>query len=118
MSAYPDVQERVHSELKEVVGARGDKMPHLDDRPNTPYTDATLEELYRHCPMTDINVLHCTTRDVSFRGVIIPKDTQVLALHRTIHDDPKYFPEPEVFKPERFLKQGTLKNATLIKLSC
>jgi cytochrome P450 len=43
-------------------------------------------------------------RDTKYRDIIIPRGTPVSMSIRDIHDDPKIFPEPETFMPERWLK--------------
>merc|ERR1719414_2893068 len=45
MVRHPDVQEKVHAELDNVLGS--DLSPKLQDRPNLPYTEATLMEVQR-----------------------------------------------------------------------
>lgn len=44
-----------------------------------------------------------TNRDTVLSGYDIPKDAIVIANLYLAHIDPKYWPNPEMFKPERFL---------------
>jgi len=47
---------------------------------------------------------------------IIPKDTTVMVQLGAVHLDPSLFPQPEVFRPERFLdSDGNYKGSELIK---
>ncbi|GFQ84222.1 cytochrome P450 2A10 [Trichonephila clavata] len=45
LSKHPDVQKKIQEELDTVVGR--ERLPSWIDRPNLPYLDATIQELYR-----------------------------------------------------------------------
>ena len=44
--------------------------------------------------------------DVEVNGVPIPKRTVVIVPILVLHKDPKYWPEPEEFRPERYRDMG------------
>ncbi|XP_014679542.1 PREDICTED: cytochrome P450 2D14-like [Priapulus caudatus] len=44
-----------------------------------------------------------TTADIKLEGYSIPARAMVIANFTAILNDPKYFPEPEMFSPERHL---------------
>lgn len=50
---------------------------------------------------------HMTNEDVQIAGYCIPKHTIVMGFLTTSHLDPKYFPEPRQFRPERFIDDVT-----------
>ncbi|XP_066270582.1 cytochrome P450 2U1-like [Branchiostoma lanceolatum] len=101
MALYPDVQRKVQDELEAAVG-KG-RAPTLADVPKLPFTEATIKELQRICNVAPLAVPRMTATDVELRGYRIPKGTQVCMNLYTVHMDPKYFAEPEVFNPNRFL---------------
>ncbi len=107
MCAYPDVQEKLHAEVKDKVGLR---TPALSDRSNTNYVNSFLEEVMRHSHQMDLCVPHAIMEDTSFKGFHFPKGTQVFAHINHVHNDPSHWSEPEVFKPERFLINGSFKS--------
>ncbi|KAI8503032.1 hypothetical protein Bbelb_188530 [Branchiostoma belcheri] len=101
MSLNPDIQRKVQDELEAAVG-KG-KAPTLADVSKLPFTEATIKEIQRICNVAPLAVPRMTTVDVELRGYSIPKGTQVCMNIYSAHMDPKYFPEPEVFNPNRFL---------------
>ena len=55
-------------------------------------------------------VPHAVHDDVMFRGYFIPKDSTVLINLNSILKDPEIFPDPDSFRPSRFLdEEGRLK---------
>ena len=53
-----------------------------------------------------LNLIHKTTRDVTIRGYLIPKNTCIVPQIGAVLFDETIFPEPESFKPERFLNEN------------
>ncbi len=102
MVLHPDIQAKVQAELDEVTG-RGARMITSDDRTKTPYTEAVIHEIQRLGNITPIGVNHCATRDGYLGGFFVPKDTQVFCNLGVVHHDPKHFPEPYKFDPNRYL---------------
>ena len=49
-----------------------------------------------------------TTEDDVFDGYHIPKGSTIIPNSYTIHRDARLYPEPELFKPERFIRDGEL----------
>ncbi|KAI0257947.1 cytochrome P450 [Gloeopeniophorella convolvens] len=95
MILHPDVQVKAQAELDSVVGR--DRLPTFEDRPRLPYIDALCREVLRWKVVTPLAVPHATTEDNVYEGFFIPKGTLLVSA------DPITYPEPSVFKPERFL---------------
>ncbi|THH00304.1 hypothetical protein EW026_g2196 [Hermanssonia centrifuga] len=99
--AYPEIQARAHAELDSVVGR--DRLPTPEDEKNLPYIRAVIKEIERvHNPFW-LGTPHMSTEDFNYRGTFIPKNTVVILNTWTMHNDPKRFPEPEKFNPDRYL---------------
>ncbi|XP_056419930.1 cytochrome P450 2K6-like isoform X2 [Hyla sarda] len=106
MIKYPDIQEKVQSEIDKVIGSATPKMEH---RQQMPYTDAVIHEIQRFGDIAP-TVLHAVSRDVTFKGYFIPKGTPVIPVLHSISKDKKLFEKPDEFYPEHFLdSQGNFK---------
>ncbi|GAA5997441.1 cytochrome P450 [Rhodotorula paludigena] len=101
MCAFPDVQAKAQAELDRVVG-RG-RLPNFSDQPDLVYCGAVVREILRWRTVIAGGLAHASTEDDWYNGYFIPKGTIVLANHWAIHLDPEVYPEPEKFKPERFI---------------
>ncbi|KAL4831766.1 hypothetical protein H8958_015673 [Nasalis larvatus] len=82
----------------------------LDDQAKMPYTEAVIHEIQRFADLLPMGVPHIVTQQTSFRGYIIPKDTEVYLILSTALHDPHYFEKPDAFNPDHFLDaSGALK---------
>ncbi|KAJ8032093.1 Cytochrome P450 2C25 [Holothuria leucospilota] len=101
ISSRPDVEERLEKEVEEVIGY--ERNPCLADRENMPYTKAVIQESLRYVTVAPLGVYHKVQKDTWFKGYFLPKDTMILPNLWGMHHDPDTFPEPDKFKPERFI---------------
>ncbi|XP_071788972.1 cytochrome P450 2J4-like [Asterias amurensis] len=108
MMAYPEVQARVQRELDDAVGR--DRLPNMADKPQLPYTEATILEVQRLASIASLAVTHMLSKDTSLLGYDIPKGTLLIANLWAVSRDPSIWSDPEKFIPERFLYEaGSLK---------
>ncbi|KAI0335797.1 cytochrome P450 [Cubamyces sp. BRFM 1775] len=98
---HPAVQARVQAQLDKVVGR--DRLPTFADREQLSEVCAYVQEIYRWRPVAPLGVPHKATEDVFWNGYVIPAGTEVHACHWAIGRDPDVYPDPEAFKPERWL---------------
>lgn len=68
-----------------------------------PYTEAVLHEVLRFCNIVPLGIFHATSEDAVVRGYSIPKGTTVITNLYSVHFDEKYWKDPDIFYPERFL---------------
>ncbi|KAI0081468.1 cytochrome P450 [Panus rudis PR-1116 ss-1] len=107
MAMYPEAQKRAQKHVDAVLGQERLALP--EDRPSLPYVDALIREVLRWKPSVPLAVPHQTSQDDVYRGYFIPKGTTVIANAWDMLHDPEEYPDPEAFKPERFLRpDGTL----------
>ncbi|XP_078702507.1 vitamin D(3) 25-hydroxylase-like [Branchiostoma floridae x Branchiostoma belcheri] len=100
MIMYPDVQEKVQSELDAVVGGA---LPALSHRARLPYTQATVLEVQRIRHAGPLGLPHATTQDVTVGQFHLPTGAKVMTNLHSLHMDPAYWSEPDRFDPGRFL---------------
>ncbi|PIL22693.1 cytochrome P450 [Ganoderma sinense ZZ0214-1] len=106
LSLHPEVQRKARAELDSVVGPN--RLPTFADRDALPYVGAIVKELLRwHC-VVPLGIAHCSIADDEYGGYFIPEGTTILVNSWAITHDPERYPEPDMFMPERFLKEGKL----------
>ncbi|PFH46822.1 hypothetical protein AMATHDRAFT_7363 [Amanita thiersii Skay4041] len=104
MAMYPDVQKKAQMEIDAVVGH--ERLPSFEDRQSLHYVNAIVKELTRWLPVAPLGLPHVSTEDDVYEGFFIPKGTVIMGNIWAIMRDPEVFPEPEEFRPERFIKDG------------
>ncbi|XP_075057346.1 cytochrome P450 2K1-like [Mixophyes fleayi] len=100
MAKYPIVQEKVQDEISRVVGSA--KLSH-SQRGQMPFTNAVIHEIQRFSDILPLNLPHETTRDVAFKGYVIPKGTFIIPLLSSVLRDKTQFEKPDEFYPNHFL---------------
>ncbi|KAH9894789.1 CyP450 monooxygenase [Cubamyces lactineus] len=106
MGSYPDVQRKAQVELDAVVGH--DRLPTFADHDSLPYVSALVKECLRWRVVAPLGMPHASTEVFEFRGYVIPRGTLLVYNIWGYSRDPRHYPDPEVFRPERFLKDGVL----------
>jgi cytochrome P450 len=104
MIVYPEIQAEVHQELDRVI-AKTEKIS-FEDRTKLPFVEACIHELLRHIPHFPAGIPHATTNDVTLNDYFIPKQTPIFVNFYSLTRDEKYWEEPEVFNPHRFLNEN------------
>ncbi|EFA81144.1 hypothetical protein PPL_05981 [Heterostelium album PN500] len=106
MINHPEVQEKVAKELKEL----NTNEVNLSHKPNAPYTNAVIKEVLRIRPTAPMGLNRSNNEDTEICGYFIPKETQLLMNIYSVHHNPKYWPNPEQFNPDRFLEPENVNN--------
>ncbi|KAF5348469.1 hypothetical protein D9756_009678 [Leucocoprinus leucothites] len=108
MLKNPEIQRRAQYELDMVIGP--DRLPEFSDIPQLPYLSAVIREVLRWNPIGPLGVPHRTSDEDVFMGYYIPKGCTVMANAYAMLHDEEVFSDPSEFKPERFLKNGVLRD--------
>ncbi|KAJ3733959.1 cytochrome P450 [Lentinula guzmanii] len=102
MSLHPEVQRKAQAEIDSVVG--NSRLPTFLDRPDMPYVEGVMREVYRWNPVGPIASPHrlTTEADDVYRDWTIPKGSIVIANSWGVMHDPEVYPDPFEFDPERY----------------
>ncbi|KAG2147517.1 cytochrome P450 [Suillus clintonianus] len=108
-ACFPEEQAKVHAELDAVIGRH--RAPTFADQGSLPRLQAFISETLRWRPGVSSSLSHRTTQDVIWENYCIPAGTTVLGHLWPISRDPDVYPEPDAFKPQRWLDdQGSLRD--------
>ncbi|KZV68642.1 cytochrome P450 [Peniophora sp. CONT] len=100
----PEVQVKAQTELDGITG--GSRLPTLSDRKHTPYIDAMVKEVLRWGSVIPLGLPHVTRADDVYNDMFIPAGTTVMPNQYGMSRDESYYPDPMIFKPERFLGEN------------
>eukprot|EP00112_Aurelia_sp_Birch-Aquarium-sp1_P007736 Seg1845.6 transcript_id=Seg1845.6/GoldUCD/mRNA.D3Y31 product="Cytochrome P450 3A24" protein_id=Seg1845.6/GoldUCD/D3Y31 len=103
LAVYPEIQEKLVEEIKQVC-----ELPdttNYEEIKNMPYLEACISETLRLYPPGFI-ISRTVDESCTIEGVPFKKGMSVLIPVYSIQRDEKYWPEPEAFKPERFMPEN------------
>nr|QLC36648.1 cytochrome P450 4V2 [Kryptolebias hermaphroditus] len=106
LGSHPEVQWKVHQELQEVFGTSGRPIT-TEDLKQLKYLDCVIKESLRLFPSVPY-FARSLCADCHINGFKIPKGANAIVITYALHRDPRYFPEPEEFRPERFFPQNSV----------
>ncbi|WP_157506790.1 cytochrome P450 [Ktedonobacter racemifer] len=102
LAQHPEVREKVQQEVDTVLAGR---TATIEDLPRLTYTEQVLMESMRLCPPVWA-IDRRVTRDTTLRGISLPKWSRVVMSQYVVHHDPRFYPEPEKFDPERWTPEA------------
>jgi cytochrome P450 len=98
----PQAEAKLHAELDSALGGR---LPTLEDMPRLPYTEMVVAESMRLYPPAWA-MGRQATQDVEIGPYRVPKGTFFFFSQYIVQRNPKYFPNPLAFEPERFTPEA------------
>ncbi|KAG9131575.1 hypothetical protein Leryth_015133 [Lithospermum erythrorhizon] len=98
---HPQVMKNLQKELEEFVGMN--RMVEESDLEKLEYLDMVIKESLRLHPPGPLLIPHESLQDCTVDGFHIPNKSRIIVNIWAIGRDPKVWPEPEKFDPERFV---------------
>ena len=98
LSKYPEAETTLLGELDEVLGGRP---PTAADVPRLRYADWAIKESMRLYPPAWA-IGREAIEDFEIEGHAIKKGDQLIVSQWVLHRDPRWFADPETFRPERW----------------
>lgn len=99
MAANPAAQTTAAEEVRRVLQCRA---PTAENLPLLRYLTQTLQETLRLHPAAPMLSSRRSTRPITLGAWQLPARTQFMVPVQLMHHDPRWFPEPLAFQPERF----------------
>uniref|UniRef100_A0A182Q332 Cytochrome P450 n=1 Tax=Anopheles farauti TaxID=69004 RepID=A0A182Q332_9DIPT len=110
LAKHQDIQQRLYEEIDQILGQKSAKTDMLTNSmlQELKYLDLVIKESLRLVPPVPFigrNLLE----DMEMNGTVIPAGTTVNLNIYSLHRNPKVFPEPDKFIPERFSDDNEIK---------
>lgn len=100
------IQAKVVAEVTQVLNGRE---PTADDLPRLRYTEMVVKETLRLYPQAYLLFARVAAEPVPLGEYVIPKGGMVHSVVYVVQRDPRWWPEPEMFDPERFTPERMAK---------
>ncbi len=98
LAKHPEAAARLREELENVLDGR---RPSLADLPRLPYTEGVVNESLRLYPPAWI-VGREAAEPIELGGYLVDRGTTLFLAACAIQRDPRWFDEPDAFRPERW----------------
>ncbi len=99
LSKNPAAESKLHDELRSVLGGRA---PNVQDLARLPYLHAVIHEVLRLYPPAYL-LARTSVAPFTVGGYEFPAGETVLMSQWVTHRDPRYYDDPDAFRPERWL---------------
>ncbi|MCU1241568.1 MAG: cytochrome [Candidatus Acidoferrum typicum] len=105
LAEHPEVEQKLHAELDAVLGGR---TPCASDIPKLQYTDKVIRETLRLYPPA-WRIFRQTEEAFQVGEYTLPAGSNIVLSQWVTQRDPRWFPEPDRFLPERWNEEAAAK---------
>ena len=112
LSQNPRAERALHDELDQVLG---DRDPTYEDLARLPYAEQVIHESMRLYPPV-YSVARKAHEDTSIGPYPVKAGSEVILWIYMTHRDPRFYPEPDAFRPERFTPEEEARRPRLSHL--
>eukprot|EP00457_Paulinella_chromatophora_P004676 gb/GEZN01004688.1/.p1 GENE.gb/GEZN01004688.1/~~gb/GEZN01004688.1/.p1 ORF type:complete len:509 (-),score=62.17 gb/GEZN01004688.1/:394-1833(-) len=109
LAKHPDIANKVLAEIREFGPASDDEPWTMRQLNDLTYTGAVIKESLRLYPPAPAFV-RSSREEMEVGGYVFPAETPFLICSYVMHRDPKLWPNPEEFRPERFLEKDASRS--------
>ena len=102
LSQNPDAEAKFHAEIDAALAGR---LPTADDLPRLPYVRRVFAESLRLYPPAWV-VGRRVLEDYHAGEYVLPAGSIVLLAQSVTHADPRFFPDPDRFDPDRWAPEA------------
>ncbi|XP_018364624.1 PREDICTED: cytochrome P450 4C1-like [Trachymyrmex cornetzi] len=108
LANFLEIQEKAYKELLEIYGTETPKFAPVkyEDLQHMHYLDCIIKETLRLFPTVPM-IGRKLTEDLKLGEFVLPKDADVIISFIRMHRNEKYWPNPLMFNPDRFLQKKT-----------
>ncbi|CAB3365211.1 Hypothetical predicted protein [Cloeon dipterum] len=114
LARHPEVQQKARDNIVEVLKRHGGEMSYQALQEMT-YLDNIFQEALRMYPPVPFLNRVCTKNyTIPQTNVTLEKGNVLLIPTRALQNDPQYFEDPDIFNPDRFDDENSVKNKNLL----
>ncbi len=103
LSQHPEIEARLQEEIHAALGGR---LPTAEDLPRLRYAEMIFAEAMRVYPPA-WGVARKALEPHTIAGYTIPRGGVILMNQYVTHRDPRWYPDPETFDPQRWAEEGS-----------
>lgn len=106
LAQHPEIENRLYHEINQVLG---DRPPEVGDLPKLKYAECVVKETLRLYPPI-WQIVREVVHDCDLNGIACKKGQNLLLCSYVIQRNPDFFPDPDQFRPERWLDEDMIKS--------